>query len=97
MDEFKRQYLCSFQQSPHDVLLATLAEQYAISAEEYDRKVCTGPIIRNEVMPASSRERHLIARNAASSFNNLCLNYPQFTRQELRRAISKADQRARPQ
>ncbi|SFT48744.1 hypothetical protein SAMN05216264_101581 [Pseudomonas marincola] len=97
MNEFQKQYMCNFQQSPREVLLFNIAEQYATSAEEYDRTVCTGPVINHEVMPATPREQFLSIQNARSAFDRLCANYPQFSRQELRRAISKADRRARPQ
>jgi len=36
--------------------LATLASEYVARCEAFDRTVCTGPIVRNEIQPANVRE-----------------------------------------
>lgn len=41
-----------------------LAREYHTECEAYDRKVCTGPITRDGILPANGREASLINENA---------------------------------
>jgi len=45
--------------------LFTLAAEYHERTEAYDRTVCTGPIVRGGIMPATAYERVAINRHAA--------------------------------
>jgi hypothetical protein len=60
--EYHRLYLC--EPESIDFRLLDLARSYYRRAEEYDRTVCTGPIGRDGIMPATSREFAAINRNA---------------------------------
>jgi hypothetical protein len=74
--------------------LLELASQYIERTEAYDRTVCTGPIGRYGIMPATAKERSLIICNAAtllSEFSNYAKSLG-FTAKELRRAIGEAEQ-----
>ena len=67
MEEFKHEYFCDFKDSSdEDGYLKSIAAEYHRRAEEYDRKVCTGPIINGSVMPCSNAELQLINRHAHS-------------------------------
>lgn len=44
--------------------LWALARSYYLKAEAYDRIVCTGPVVRDEVQPSNSRELGLINTHA---------------------------------
>lgn len=79
----------SFELSEHDVLLDKLARHYHASTEAYDRTVCTGPIVRGEIQPASSREFALINRNASYTIKMILAEEPSITIKELYRAINR--------
>ena len=70
MEEFKREYFCDFKDSS-DGYLKSIAAEYHRRAEEFDRKVCTGPIIMNHIMPASNTELIMINRHANSLLEEL--------------------------
>lgn len=42
-----------------------LARRYTIETETYDRTVCTGPVVRGEIMPVGYREIYAVGANAA--------------------------------
>ena len=66
-EEFKREYFCDFKDSPdEDGYLKSIAAEYHRRAEEYDRQVCTGPLINGSVMPSSNTELQMINRHARS-------------------------------
>ncbi len=44
--------------------LQDIAREYHQRTEDYDREVCTGPIVRGVIMPADGRERSMINRHA---------------------------------
>ena len=91
MNEFKHLYECKFELSDTDFLLVQLAEKYHRVTEAYDLTVCTGPIVHGSIMPATHFERERINRNARGVFESIVLEHSQFSRTELRRAISAAD------
>lgn len=67
MERFKHEYFCDFKDSSdEDEYLKSIGAEYHRRAEEYDRKVCTGPIINGSVMPSSNTELQLINRHARS-------------------------------
>jgi hypothetical protein len=53
-------------EDPSEAYLRELAEEYHRRAEEYDRTVCTGPVGRDGILPASHYELTMINRNALS-------------------------------
>lgn len=60
--------------------LDDLAAEYYRRTEAYDRTVCTGPIGRDGILPATDQERRLIAINARAVLCDLhrraeCLGY----------------------
>lgn len=73
--------------------LSSAAEQYVTETEAYDRTVCTGPIRHGSIMPATTREHSLVNRNAMRAMDYLCTQHPEFTRQQIRCAISRVDLR----
>lgn len=92
MHQFVDQYMCEFVRSPAEELLFAVANTYVRDTEAFDRTVCTGPIIRGSVMPASPRERALINRNARSLFDDLIYKgQGRYTRADLRVAIALAE------
>jgi hypothetical protein len=85
--DFRSLYFGEF--PPPDERLIALARAYHERTEAYDRTVCTGPIGRDGIMPATPREFGLINRNAALVKNELALEAQRlgFTRAELHREI----------
>lgn len=71
--------------------LAAAAERYIAETEAYDRTVCTGPIKHGSILPADTHEIGLANRNALRALDRLCEQHPEFTRQQIRREISRAD------
>ena len=71
MNWFSDMYLADFEPSERDIQLDTLAKKYHVLCEQYDRTVCTGPILDGSIMPMNSRERGLIVRNARQIFNQI--------------------------
>jgi hypothetical protein len=89
--EYRDLYLCTFKPTPR-TQLDELAAEYHERCEAYDRTVCTGPIIRGEIMPANWCERELINRNAAALRHALfvCAENVGFTRQQITEAFKNA-------
>jgi hypothetical protein len=87
LTELQSLYLC--EPTPPDERLVALARAYHDRTEAYDRTVCTGPIGRDGIMPATPREFGLINRNAALVKNELTMEAERlgFTRAELQREI----------
>ena len=78
-----------YELSDKDLLLIKLAAYYNASTEAYDRTVCTGPIVRGEIQPASPRELALINRNASLTIKMILASEPGVTRKELHQAIDR--------
>lgn len=83
--------------SRSDIALIQLADQYHELCEAYDRKICTGPIVKDGIMPNTDEERILINKNAKEVRTRLgaeatCLG---FTTQQWREAISETGRRFR--
>ena len=69
MDIYRSMYLG--EPHPLDFELLSLARIYYIQTETFDRKVCTGPITRDGIMPATSRQFAMINEHAAAVFRKL--------------------------
>jgi len=71
--------------------LDSLAAEYHERCEAYDRTICTGPIIRNAIMPATNRERSKSIGNARTVLYELEQRAARvgYTRGQLIRAIGK--------
>ena len=81
-------------QEPYSVamLLRELAERYVSETEAYDRTVCTGPVIRGAIMPATHQQRAQISRHADDLFYHLvALGNGCFTSDDLSREISRVE------
>jgi len=91
MNRFTDLHMCDFTLTERDQLLQSIAEQYVRETEAYDRTVCTGPIRHGSIVPVTSRQRALVSRNAQELMTSLCQRHPQFTRAEIRRAVSDLD------
>jgi hypothetical protein len=64
---FYQEYLgAPFQEDERAKKLRELVSRYMAETEDYDRRVCTGQIIRGRIMPATPHEYHLVLRNANS-------------------------------
>ena len=63
-NEFKREYLSEFRYMERDKKLEELATRYHLLTEEYDRVVCTGPIVNGWITASTSAEMALINKNA---------------------------------
>ena len=61
---FDQEYLGTFELTEQDQYLHRLAEEYHTRCETYDRTVCTGPVGRDGILPATDWERREITRNA---------------------------------
>lgn len=57
-------FRAEFKPSAADIKARELAAKYHYECETFDRTVCTGPVVRGSIMPASQREFGLINRNA---------------------------------
>jgi len=89
--DFMELYECKFEITDTDFLLVQLAEKYHRVTEAYDRTVCTGPIVHGSIIPVTQFEREKVNRYARGVFESIALEFPQFSRSELRRAISATD------
>lgn len=69
MEEFRSLYLGEPQ--PMDSALLDLARIYYRLTEAFDRKVCTGPITQDGIMPATSAQLAAINRYAAEVLQEL--------------------------
>lgn len=92
---FANLYQSVFTPTEAERRLFAAVEQYVAETEAYDRTVCTGPVMRDGIMPASSHEQGLANRNAMRAMDHLCSQHPEFTRQQIRREISRVDRRGR--
>lgn len=74
-----------------DLALIELASKYHARCEAYDRTVCTGPVVRGEILPIGNRELALINNNARKEFEVAMREAESrgITRAELRRAIGR--------
>lgn len=64
--EFYQEYMGSFpDEEPARKRLRELAQQFVKEADEFDEKMCSGPIVNGERMPIDSRERNLCINNAS--------------------------------
>ena len=65
VDSLVSEHLCHWPEpTEEDRYLHSLAAEYHQRAEAYDRTVCTGPIKRGEILPATDREMVAINRHA---------------------------------
>ncbi|MFA5978180.1 MAG: hypothetical protein WC818_07990 [Pseudomonas sp.] len=90
---FANLYQSDFTPTESERRLSAAAEQYVVETEAYDRIVCTGPIKYGSIMPTNSYERWLVNRNAIRAMDRLCTQYPEFTRQQILREITRVESR----
>jgi len=45
-------------------MINLLVKEYLDRTEHFDRKVCTGPVIKDSIMPYSGKEMALCSKNA---------------------------------
>lgn len=64
-DAFRAAYCGTFEPDPLLPQAVSLWRSYYAQCESYDRTVCTGPMGRDGILPATSHERGLISRHAA--------------------------------
>ena len=89
---FADQYLCQFTETDGDQTLRRIAENYVRQTEAYDRTVCTGPIGRDGILPATAQERSLCSRNATRLMQQVCAEYSHlFNRSEISKAIGRCN------
>ncbi|ANF87734.1 hypothetical protein A7J50_4379 [Pseudomonas antarctica] len=91
MSAFASLYQREFGLSESEHRLLALALQYIDETETYDRTVCTGPILHDGVMPATRHQFALANRNARQTMDRLCNANPEFSDQQIRRAVSRID------
>jgi len=92
MSGFADQYLSTFRQTPAEAELRQAAERYVSEAETYDRTVCTCPIGKDGILPATPREFALVNRNAHSLLTRIAGEHAHlFSRNELLREIGRVD------
>lgn len=97
MSGFAEHYLCTFQQTPAEAELRQAAERYVSEAETYDRAVCTGPVGKDGILPATPRELFLVNRNAHSLLTRIASEYAHlFCRSELLREIGRVNRLGAP-
>jgi hypothetical protein len=90
---FANLYQCEVRLSDSEQRLLDLAQQYVTEVETYDRTVCTGPVLRDGIMPATRHEFALVNRNARQTMDRLCAEHPEFTRKQILRAVARIDNR----
>lgn len=88
---FANLFQSDFTPSEAERRLLAAAEKYVVETEAYDRTVCTGPIKDGSIMPATPHEHRLVNRNALRAMDHLCSEHPEFTRQQIRREVARAD------
>lgn len=101
---FQREYLGVWTPSREEKRLRELAREYHERTEAYDRTICTGPIVRGGIMPATPEQHALINRHAGTVRDELGIEAARlgFSPKQWREAISKAahempnDQAQRP-
>jgi hypothetical protein len=87
MNEWQQEW----QPTERDNRLHELATRYHTECEAYDRTVCTGPLGRDGIMPATPNEMGLINRNAHAVRKSMEKEAARenIGREELARAIGK--------
>jgi hypothetical protein len=93
MNAFASYYQAEFRPTEQEIRLDGLAERYIAETEAFDRQVCTGPVGRDGIMPASPRELALSSRNAWEVLGDICRSNPDISRAVLTRAIVIRDRR----
>ena len=91
-EEWLSSFMCvPWEPSERDKQLNELANQYHERTEDYDRTVCTGPIINGEIRPVHPHERSLINQNAHRVHREIQkeARIQGFTSLELQKAISR--------
>ena len=63
-DAFRAAYCGTFEPDPMLPQAVALWRSYYAQCEAYDRTVCTGPMGRDGILPATSHERGLIGAHA---------------------------------
>ena len=92
MENYTREYLGIWlEKTPREIFLEELAAEYHNNTEEYDRKVCSGPVVRGSIMPANPNERSAINKNARMELERLKEKAAdlRFSTKELMSAISR--------
>lgn len=89
-DFFEKNFTQDFQISEKDLKVYEAAKKYIRETEQYDRTVCTGPIIKNSIQPATFKELVLINKNARKLLERISQEYS-LNQDELFRAISKIE------
>lgn len=76
----------SLQNSIKQKYLTLIAKEYIERTENFDRKVCTGKIIDNAIMPKNENENLVINMNARRVFNELLekVIYLNYTKEDFR-------------
>lgn len=92
---FAHLYQCEYRLSESQLRLLTLAEQYVNEAEAYDRTVCTGPVLRDGIMPATPHEFALVNRNACQLLERISAQNPEFSAHQIRAAAAHLDSRGK--
>lgn len=84
------------EESESQKCLRELAEQYINRTEEFDRTICTGPIVKGSIMPANPGESSTCSRHALMIREDLFLKAKElgFTRQQWLQAIRRAEPRS---
>ena len=93
---FANHFQCDFKPSESEIRLLAVAQQYVDETETYDRSVCTGPIGRDGIMPATRHEFALVNQNAKKVMNRLCSCNQGFTRAQIQRAAARTEYRGMP-
>ena len=91
---FKDQYLGNWEPSESDAIKHQLAKRYHELTENYDRTVCTGPIMNGSIRPANHYQLAAINRNATKVRGMIMTEADRegISREEMRRTISRFDQ-----
>lgn len=69
--DFVIEYLGTFVLSEAEIKAHELARQYHVETEAYDRSVCTGPMGRDGILPATPYQYGMINCNAKAVFLRL--------------------------
>ena len=73
-ERWERGYCCvPAAETSRERELRRLAEEYHRRTEEYDSRVCSGPIVRGSIMPADGYEMSAINRNARAERERMYL------------------------
>jgi len=70
--DFHQEYRGIFQyETARDRWLIDLAKEYHTRTEDYDRAICTGPILHGGIMPETPHQHRAIQRNALAIHRDL--------------------------